>query len=376
MNAPPVLGIDARLANETQRAGVGNFCTEMLRALPAVAASWRLRLYLDRPPGQDFPLAPDQYEARILPPRRFWTHRALGAELRRDPPEVFYSPVMQLPVACPGPTLATVHDLAFRDFTEHFTWRQRSIAGLQARHVARHATHLCADSEATRADLHRLFQIPPDRITVTLAGVSPRFAPLRDPAALAALRAKYGLPERFVLYVGRIQPRKNIVRLLQAFEQTAARCPELPHALVIAGGKGWIYDEIYATAESSPLRDRILFPGFVAEEDLPGLMSAADLLALVSLWEGFGLPVLEAMACGTAVITSNCSSLPEVAGDAAVQVDPYAVDAIAAALRGLLMNDARRATLAAQGMDRAATFTWQAAATRLMDAVAIAASRG
>lgn len=369
MTTRPVLGIDARLAAETQRAGVGNFCTEILKALPGAAPDWQLRLYLDHMPDEHFPLSENVADYRVLPRRRFWTHRALGKELRRNPPTVFFSPVMQMPITCPCPSLVTVHDLAFLDYGDHFTRRQRYTARLQASHTVFSATHLCAVSQATSDDLQKHFDVSLERITVTLEGVSPRFQPVVDAARLAALREKYHLPEHFVLYVGRLQPRKNIARLIEAFGHAVTRHPELQHGLVIAGGKGWMYDEIYAAAKANTAHARIHFPGFVDEEDLPALISAADLLALVSLWEGFGLPVLEAMACGTAVLTSNTSSLPEVAGEAAALVDPYDTDAIATALGGLLADDTHRAVLAEAGRQRATQFTWEAAAARLMQAI-------
>jgi glycosyltransferase involved in cell wall biosynthesis len=172
-----------------------------------------------------------------------------------------------------------------------------------------------------------------------------------------------------VLYLGRIQPRKNLDRLIDAFSETAARHPELPHHLVLAGDRGWMDQPIREKARRSPAADRIHFTGFIDEEDLAALISAADALALVSLWEGFGLPIIEAMACGTAVITSDCSSLPEVAGDAALIVNPEDTGAISAALDRLLRDQSRRHELEEKGFERARAFTWEKTAQRVMDAV-------
>lgn len=362
---PPVLAIDARLANEAEHAGVGTFCTELLRVLPQAASSWRLVLYLDRPPGRQFPLAASQADIRVLPKVPLWTQRALPSALLADRPDVYFSPVTQLPFNCPCKAIAMVMDLAYVSFPGHFTLRQRLQNQLQTAWAVRRAGRLLALSEATRNDLNRLYGVPRDAVGVTLAGPARRFAPVHAPETLAEL----GLPPRYVLYVGRIQPRKNITRLIEAFAVVRARNPELPHRLVIAGGQGWLYDGIYAAAQDSPAREHIQFLGYVPDELLPALITGADVLALVSLWEGFGLPVIEAMACGTAVLTSNCSSLPEVAGDAACLADPNDTQDIAQKLEHLLLDDVYRGTLAARGPAQAARFTWEATAARVMEAV-------
>ncbi|MFP4501971.1 MAG: glycosyltransferase family 4 protein [Candidatus Hydrogenedentota bacterium] len=366
------LGIDARLANAPQRAGVGNFCRGVLGALPAVMGDTQLRLYLDAEPAADLP-ARRHADIRVLPPGRFWTHRILARELRRDPPGVFWSPVLQLPLGVPCPLAATIYDLAVRRFPRQFTWRRRLIARIELRLAAWRAACLCAVSEASKADLRRYYRVPADCIWITRGGVDDRFHYPQPASALTRVHAAHDLPEHFVLYVGRIQPRKNLVRLIDAFARVCEEHPALPHELIIAGDAGWLDAPIYAHAKASSARDRIRFLGFVADGDLPPLMAAADVLALVSLWEGFGLPVVEAMACGTAVLTSNCSSLPEVAGDAAHLADPADTAAIADGLARLLTDGAYRHALERRGTAQAARFTWNAAAAHLMQAVRTAA---
>jgi glycosyltransferase involved in cell wall biosynthesis len=265
------------------------------------------------------------------------------------------------------------HDFAFLDFGEHFTWRQRVLSRMQTWHTIRLASHVVAVSEATKAHLTRRFRMDPSRVSVSLEGCSPQFREVEDAEALEALRDRLELPERYVLYVGRIQPRKNLVRLMEAFARVCREHPELPHHLVMAGGKGWLYDGIYTAAEKSPVCDRIRFLGYVEEADLPLLMNGADVFALVSLWEGFGLPVIEAMACGTPVVTSNCSSLPEVAGDAALLVNPKDVNGIAAALTRLLTDGALRASCVEKGRAQAARFTWEHTAEAIVEAARKAA---
>lgn len=361
-----LVGIDGRPANARKRAGIGNYCHALLQAMAALDEEVSLRIYLDREPLADFPLAADNADIRILPSVKAWTFRRLSPEVRRDPPDVFFTTGIQLPVFCPCPKVATVLDLAYMTFPDHFTWRARLSAPLRARFAARSADHLLAISDATKQDLIRLLNVPEDRITVAHLGCSPQFGPCSDPVAIERVRQAHDLPDRYVLYVGRLQPRKNLPRLIEAFEECRRRRPDLPHQLVIAGDKGWLYDQIYAAAEHSSARDFIRFLGFVPNEDLPVLISEADVLALVSLWEGFGLPVVEAMACGTAVLTSNCSSLPEVAGDAAVTVDPHDSGAIADALGQLLSDDALRKDLEARGRVQARAFTWERTARTVL----------
>ncbi len=367
-----LIAIDARLANEAKRAGVGNYCFEVLRALPHALPGARLRLYLDRPPATGFPVGPEEADIRVLPSAAGWTHRVLSRALRRDPPEVFWSPVMQIPWRCPCPSVATVHDLAFLSFPEHFTWKKRAFARVQARQAVRSAARFIADSEATRRDLVARYGVEAERVDVALLGCSAQFYPC-TPEKIAALREQLGLPERYVLYVGRIQPRKNIPRLIEAFGEMLLRRPDLPHHLVIAGDEGWMIHSAIATAKASDASGRIHLPGFIEEAGLPVLMSGADALVLISLWEGFGLPVLEAMACGTPVITSDRSSLPEVAGEAALLVDPYDTAALGQALEKVCTDEALRADLAVKGRRQAKRFTWDATATAIAAALRRAA---
>jgi glycosyltransferase involved in cell wall biosynthesis len=367
-----LIGIDGRFANLPRRAGVGAFSHAMLAALPSVLDGCSLRVYLDRPPRPDFPLPPDDPALRVLPAARFWTQRVLAAELAAQPPAAYVSPLFQLPWRCPCPAVPVAHDFAFLRFPGEFTVRRRLQARAQAWHAVRLATRIVAVSEATAADLQHFHGVDPARVQVCLEAAAPVYRPQPE-ARVAALRQRLGLPPRFVLYLGRLQPRKNLVRLIDAFGRVVARRPDLPHHLILGGGRGWLYETIYQAAQDSPARDRIRFLDFVPEEDLPALYAAAEAMALVSLWEGFGLPVLEAMACGTPVLTSSVSSLPEIAGDAAQLVDPADTVAIASGLEALMGDAERRARLREAGLARAAAFSWTRSAAVLVDAARRAA---
>ena len=253
------------------------------------------------------------------------------------------------------PTVLTVHDLIFRHLPEHHKWLNRWYLNWALPLYCRRATRIIAISECTRRDLSAAYGVPAEKITVIHEAADPRFRP--QPAArVAAVRRRYGLPERYLLFVGTIEPRKNLTRLLHAFE--VLRDEGLSDALVVVGQRGWLYDAFFAALERSPAREAVILPGFVPDEDLPAVYAGAQALAFPSLYEGFGLPVLEAMACGTPVACSGTSSLPEVAGDAALTFDPASEAAILAALRELLVDPSLRQALASRGLERAAQFSW------------------
>ena len=222
---------------------------------------------------------------------------------------------------------------------------------------AAHADRLIAISNSTRADVIRLLRVDPRKVAATPLAASPRFRPLpRD--AVSEVCARYGLvPDRYIYYVGVLEPRKNVPLLLEAFAGIAAELPDI--ALVIAGKKGWMYDEIFARVAALGLQERVHFLGHIPEEDLIGLYNGARVSVYPSLYEGFGLPVLEAMQCGSPVITTNVSSMPEVAGDAALLVGPTDRVALESALRETLGNDALARSLSERGLRRAESFSWE-----------------
>lgn len=362
-----MLGIDGRLANSAQRSGAGRYCWEVLKALGYLVASGvRLRVYLDRPPRPDF--APPRATVITLPGGPFWTHRILARELRASPPDVFFSPVTQLPLGCPCPSLVSVLDLAVYSHPAYFTWRKRIAMRLQTMHAVRHASHFLAISTSTARDLEERCRVDRERITVAHLGCSEEFFGAK-PAPPQTGTLLDTLPERYVLYLGQVQPRKNLERLIAAYERVCAAHPSLPHHLVLAGGMGWQQAGIHEAVLRSPVAARIHFLDFIPEALLPPLVAGADVLALVSLWEGFGLPVVEAMAAGTAVLASNVSSLPEVIGDAGVLVDPTDTESIAAGLARLLEDAALRTICEEQGRARAARFRWERTAETIVRVV-------
>jgi glycosyltransferase involved in cell wall biosynthesis len=368
------VGIDYTAAYE-QGAGIGRYVRELMRALAALDDQTPYRLFVAGASRSSLPPAPGPNFAwrptRVTPLwfARLW-HRLripLPVETFVGRVALFHATDFTLPPVLPGThTLLTVHDLSFVRAPETTTPVLKAYLDQVVPRSVRRATHVLADSQATKDDLVELYGTPPEKITALLGGVNPEFAPCADRDARQAVRQRYNIPDNpYIFSIGTVQPRKNYARLIKAL---AALGPEFADEhLVIAGGRGWLDGPIYQAVREFGLDERAHFIGFARDEDLPALYSEARCLAYPSLYEGIGLPVLEAMACGAPVITSNISSLPEVAGDAALLVDPYDVEALSDALRRLLTDDTLRAKLVARGFEQAAHFTWTRAARQLAD---------
>jgi glycosyltransferase involved in cell wall biosynthesis len=285
-----------------------------------------------------------------------------------------------LPLVHPARSVVTVHDLGYHYFPEAHTLSQNVYLRWSTRYNARSATRVVADSEATRQDLMRLYGIPAEKVVVVYPGRDEGLAPITDAVALAAIRTRYGLTDDYLLYVGTLHPRKNLVRLIQAFggllqvlaSGATSRASGLQ--LALAGQKGWLYDEIWDQVDRLGLQNRVNLTGYVPEADLPGLLSGALAFVFPSLYEGFGLPVLESMACGTPVVCSNTSSLPEVAGEAALQVDPLDVEAWTGALHQIVTDTGLRSTLVERGLTQMRRFSWLRCAEETMHVLEDAAS--
>jgi glycosyltransferase involved in cell wall biosynthesis len=279
--------------------------------------------------------------------------------------DVYYFPDFALPPVRSGRCVITVHDLSFLLVPDCAEDGLRAHLERVLPPSIRGADFITADSENTRNELTTLLDAPPGRVEVVYGGVDDRFQPIENQELLEATRRKYGLHFPFILYVGTIEPRKNLSRLLRAY--TIMRNRGVKHRLVIAGGLGWLYQDVLREIEELSAEHEVAFLGRVADDDLPTLYSLGDVFVFPSLYEGFGLPPLEAMACGRPVVCSNTSSLPEVVGDAGLLVSPYDVEGLADAVQGLLENPELRAQLGGIGYDRAKRFTWQASAERMLE---------
>jgi glycosyltransferase involved in cell wall biosynthesis len=357
-----LIGIDASRAVAARRTGTETYSLRLICNLISLGTGHRLRLYTNgRPPAGLFggDLAAGNVELRAIPFPRLWTHLRLSAEMAVRPPDVLFVPAHVLPLIHPRRSVVTVHDLGYLAYPEAHKTGDRRYLDWSTRWNARRAKFVIADSAATQADLIRAYGVDERKIRVIHLGRDETLAPVPDAQVLAEVQARYGITAHYVLYVGTLQPRKNLARVIEAFARAAAAPAFAGIQLVLAGKKGWLYDDLFAQVERMGLAGRVLFPGYVDDADLPALLSGALAFVFPSLYEGFGIPVLEAGACGVPVITSNTSSLPEVAGDAALLVDPHDVDAIAEAMNRLVTDETLRTELARRGLANVQRFSWE-----------------
>jgi glycosyltransferase involved in cell wall biosynthesis len=299
-----------------------------------------------------------------------WEQAILPRRLAALKPELVHGLAYALPVAWSGPGVVTVYDLSFLRFPEAFKTANRIYLTASTRATVRRAKRVLTISEHARRDIVRLLRVPEQRVDVTYPAAEARFRPVAA-AEVEAFRQARGLPEAFVFSVGTLEPRKNLVGLLQAYERL--RPPRPP--LYVAGGTGWRFSPIFDTVQLLQLADDVHFLGFVPEDELPLWYNAARLFAFPSLYEGFGLPVLEAMACGTPVITSTAASLPEVAGKAALMVPPRDTDLLAREMERVLDDRQLRTEMRAAGRIQASRFSWRAMTDQTVASYALAAGR-
>jgi len=284
--------------------------------------------------------------------RFFYSFRKVLAE---DRPDVFFVQ-FNAPARVNCKIVAEIHDLSFEHLPETFRWHEHPRMKFTTRRTARNADHVITCSDYTRSDIIDTYKLPPTRVTAIHLAAGKRFVPAA-PVEIARIREKYQLPAEFLLAVGSIQPRKNLERLVKAYGLLNRRMDAPP--LVLVGRKGWLYKDSIAAVDRSEYRHNILLTGFVPDEDLPAIYSAATVFVYPSFFEGFGLPPLEAMQCGTPVITGNRTSLPEILGKAGVMVNPYDVNALADAIERLLRDRQHRSELSRLGLDRAKSFSWE-----------------
>lgn len=281
------------------------------------------------------------------------------------PSDVFHGTDHLLPPLGRSRMIFTIHDLIYLFFPEYHLPLNRWFLTLMLPKFLRRADAIIAVSENTRRDVTRRLGIPAEKMTVIYEGVSERFRSIQDRAELERVRARYELPPRMILFFGTLEPRKNLLTLLDAFAALLATRPDVP-PLVIAGRKGWLYRPIFRRVRERGLESHVRFTDWIAEDDVPTLLNLAEVFVYPSLYEGFGLPPLEAMACGVPVICSNAASLPEVVGDAGILVEPRDVGGLMQALARVLDDASLRADLRARGVQRAQQFTWERAARQTL----------
>jgi glycosyltransferase involved in cell wall biosynthesis len=376
-----IIGIDASRALRARRTGTERYSLEIIRHLLALpdAEGRRWRLYTDTPDveGVLTALLPsaEHVEICLLAGKRLWTHRALGREVVQRPPDVLFVPAHVIPFRLPPSHLpvsvVTIHDLGYHAFPQTHTFWQRLYIEASTRWSVHVARRVIAVSQATAYDLQRLYHTPAERIRVVHEAPAQALAVTAE--QIAAVRQRYAIERPYSIFVGTIQPRKNVTRLLQAYAWLY-RNTAVTWELLFVGASGWLSESLHEQARSLGLAEQVRFLGYVPDDDLPALVKGALFFSFPSLFEGFGLPVLEAQRYGVPVLTSNNSSLPEVAGDAALLVDPTDVDAIANAMLRLSQDEVLRQQLIEAGYVNVKRFSWEKAAQETMNVLREAAS--
>jgi glycosyltransferase involved in cell wall biosynthesis len=350
------IGIDARLL-AYRTGGISTYIAQLLRALAALDTG-HVFVALEHRKANEAAAPPGMRRAELWTPCHHRFERsALSVELARFRLDVLHSPDFIPPRHGAKRHVITVHDLTFLHYPQHLTAESRRYYNDQIGAAVAQADHILTDSEASRGDMVTMLGVPAGKITVHRLGLDTRFHPL-DSAALAKSRQRWELPDSYFLFVGTFEPRKNLIGLVDAYGLLRGRHPNAP-PLILAGSRGWLYDEILAHIAHAGLGDAVRIRENLPTDALPGLYGNALALITPSFYEGFGLPALEAMACGTLPIVSNRSSLPEVVGPVGAQIVPEDPDSIARAMERAWLDDVWRAEQGAAGISRAATFRWE-----------------
>jgi len=358
------IGFDAHSIG-TGLGGNETYASNLIEALAEVDTQNRYTLYVTR---QE---AIDRYAHRWpnVIVRKTLPHTpliriplTLAAELRRRPIDILHVQYTAPPLA-PCDTVVMIHDLSFEHIPETFKRRSWMQMRLTVRRTARSASHILTDSEYSRQDILRTYRLPPERVTTTPLAASSRFKPVHDTQVLA----RYRISGDYILAVGSIQPRKNIARLIRGYSRMLSQHSDNAPRLVIVGKRAWLFEDTIRAAAVSSANDKILFTGYVPESDLAALYTGALCFAYPSYFEGFGIPLLEAMRCGTPTITSDRTCFPEVVGDASLIIDPFDEESIAVGLWRMISDATLREQLRSRGFVQSSLFDWRQTARRTLD---------
>lgn len=360
------VGIDASTVGH-HGGGIETYVRNLIRALGAVAPNedYTLLFNASSPAGT---IAGAEHLGRLVTSARYGPIRVpfrTSVALARAHIDVAHVQEAA-PFLFPSKIVVTIHDLSFERYPQFFNPDIVRRSRIRVPLTLHRAAAVLTVSEFSKQDIVRRYCIPPERVTVAHGGPDPFYREVYDLAQLATVRERYGTGEHFILCVGDLQPRKNLQALIAAYVRLR-REDATRHKLVLVGRKAWLYDDIFASARASGYVDELVFTGYVPDDDLVLLYNAADLFVYPSLFEGLGLPPLEAMACGTPVVTSNTSSLPEVVNGAALMVDPRDVDELAAVIARVLGDDSLRAYLTAAGRRRVMDYSWDITARTIRD---------
>lgn len=353
-------------ANVPQRVGSNQYAFELLKALEKIDRKSCYLVYLPNSPLADLPRERENWQYRVIGPSRLWNLFGLPRALLKEKPrpDLVFVPGHYAPPLCLSPLVVSIMDLGYRRRPQDFTLPIYGKLRLWTTFSLRKATHVFAISQSTKDDIIKYEKIAPEKITVTYPGFDKdKFRIQNSELRIKGVKEKYGINGDYILSLSTLKPNKNIGGLLEAFRLMSG----LPITLVVAGRKGWLFESIFAKVKKLGLEDRVIFTGFVDEEDKPSLMAGARAFVMPSFWEGFGIPVIEAMAVGTPVAVSNTGSLPEIVGEAGIIVDPYSPADIARGIKKVISDKRIRDKMIKRGLERVKKFSWEKCAQKTFE---------
>jgi len=363
------IGIDMSSLSD-DKTGVGYYAVNLVKAIGKADSSNMYFLYIREKYFQCFSDLGSNFTRKIIPDSRRYnlpkTQISLAYSIWKDKLDLFYSPAFFIPFICLCRSVITIHDLTHVVFPEKQMKKHLFVFNSLLPYSIKRSSRIVADSMNTKKDIIRVFKVPEEKIRVVYAAAGDSFRPIKDEKAIARIKQKYGISSDYILFVGTIEPRKNIISLIQAYSLLKKNKP-VDYKLVIVGKKGWMYSEVFNTVKELNLSEEIIFTYYTPEEDMVGLYNGAKVFVYPSLYEGFGLPPLEAMACGVPVITSNVSSLPEVVGDAAIMVNPADINQLAESISRVINDEELRRKMIERGLERARMFSWGKTAKEIIE---------
>ncbi len=356
-----IIAIDGNEANVNNRVGSGIYAYNILKEF-IKHKSHQFIIYLKDEPLVDLPKEKSNFKYRVFGPKKLWTQFALPLKLLVSTIDIFFTLGHYGPRFSKIPYAITIFDLSYLHFPEMFKKSDLYQLANWSKYSILKSNHIFTISESSKDDIVKNYNVDPNKITVTHIGYDKdRFKP-QPQSTVQKVKNKYKIKGDYLIFVGTLQPRKNIEKLIEAFNILIGN-----NQLVITGRKGWLYDPIFSKVKQLKLEKRVIFTDYVPDSDLPALISGAKVYVLPSLWEGFGIPVIEAQACGVPVVVSNVSSLPEIVGDSGILVDPQSVDSIADGIKKVLTSEKLSNDLIKKGFENIKRFSWQTYAKQTLE---------
>ncbi|MBU1131715.1 glycosyltransferase family 4 protein [Patescibacteria group bacterium] len=364
-----LIGIDASRANKDKKTGVEWYSYHLIEEFKKIDRENRYFLYTNVPLRGKLSVCPPNFEEKILkwPIPRSWTIGRLSLEMKfgKEIPDVLFVPAHTLPLLNPKKSVVTIHDIGFEHFPEAYHWADKLYHKLIIQLIKRSASKIISVSKYTKDDIVKTYKIPAKKIEVVLNGFDDENYKV-SAQGKNILKEKCKIDFPYILFIGRLELKKNIPRLVEAFAKFKLKNPDDRHKLVLIGTRGLTFPLVEEQMKKFKIENEIIFPGWVSDDDLPIFLNNADLFVFPSIFEGFGIPVLEAMACGCPVICSNSTSLPEAAGEAALLFDPADVDEIVSRMEQVLLNPVVAESLEIKGFERAKNFSWKKCAEQTL----------